>query len=270
MVVFPNAKINVGLNIVSKRKDGFHDIETVFYPLQLSDALEMVPSDEFLFSQSGILVDGPIEKNLIVKAFRLMQQQFNIPNVKIHLHKVIPFGAGLGGGSADAAYTISGLNTLFKLGLDHKQMAALAITLGSDCPFFIYNKPLFAEGKGDVFSDCSIDLSGYHLVLVKPNVHVPTAIAYSNVNPVVPVTKLNDLVDYSIDQWKGEVVNDFEKSVFQEYPLVAAIKDGLYEAGAIYASMSGSGSSVFALFEKEPVGINERFADYFVWTEVLQ
>lgn len=269
MILFPNAKINLGLNILRKRNDGFHDIETVFYALQLSDVLEINQSEQFAFTQTGITIDGELENNLVVKAYRLLQKEFSLGPVNIHLHKVIPFGAGLGGGSSDAAYTLKALNQLFWLNLGPNELQHFALKLGSDCPFFIQNKPVFAEGRGDIFSDTSVSLAGYHLVLVKPNVHVPTAAAYSKVTPMVPEVGLRCLLNENPETWKNKVVNDFEQSVFRLFPEIEIIKEKLYEVGAVYASMSGSGSSVFGIFKEKPENITEEFNQYFIWEEAL-
>lgn len=269
MVLFPNAKINIGLNIIRKRTDGYHDIETLFYPLSLSDILEIVPSDTFGFVQTGITIDGDIRNNLVVKAYELMKLHYNLPGVKIHLHKVIPFGAGLGGGSSDAAFTILGLNSIFSLGLSEKTMVDLAARLGSDCPFFILNRPVIAEGRGEIFTETEFSLKGYHLVLIKPDIHVPTALAYSKVRPSEPEMPLISLLNAEPQSWKDKVINDFEMSVFTEFPAIANIKAQLYQMGAVYASMSGSGSSVFGIFSEKPLLDSVFSKDYFVWTEEL-
>lgn len=269
MILYPNAKINLGLNILEKRPDGFHNIETLFYPLGLSDVLEIIPSDTFEFSQTGIAIDGNIEENLAVKAYRLMEDEYGIGTVKIHLHKIIPFGAGLGGGSADAAFVIKGLNELFELGLSEVKMTELSAQLGSDCPFFILNRPVFAEGRGEIFTEVDFLLNGWSLVLVKPDVHVPTATAYANVKPAFPEKKICDVVKNDIRFWNNELKNDFETSIFSEFSEIEKIKEKLYKEGAIYASMSGSGSSVFGLFKDISEGIEGKFTDCFVWREIL-
>ncbi|MFA9391203.1 MAG: 4-(cytidine 5'-diphospho)-2-C-methyl-D-erythritol kinase [Prolixibacteraceae bacterium] len=270
MILFPNAKINLGLDVLRKRNDGFHDIETVFYPIQLSDVLEINLSEKFAFSQSGISIDGEAENNLVVKAYRLLKNEFNLLPVQIHLHKIIPFGAGLGGGSSDAAFALKGLNQLFHLNLTNKQLEGFASLLGSDCPFFIQNKPIFAEGKGNEFTHTSISLEGYHLALIKPNVHVPTAVAYSNITPVAPVVSLMQRLSKGKENWRNNVVNSFESSVFQFYPEVQSIKETLYEMRALYASMSGSGSSVYGIFNEKPRQIPLALTNYFSWMEELK
>ncbi|MBN2765420.1 MAG: 4-(cytidine 5'-diphospho)-2-C-methyl-D-erythritol kinase [Paludibacteraceae bacterium] len=255
MLSFPNAKINIGLNIIEKRSDGYHNIETIFYPIGLCDVLEVEPSDtcdDYSFSSSGIAIDGDSEQNLILKAYRLLQQDFPLPPVDISLVKQIPFGAGLGGGSADAAYMLKMLNDIAKLDLSDEQLEVYAVKLGADCPVFIRNKPVFATGIGNVFSETDLSLAGYFLVLIKPDIHVSTPEAYSLVVPSKPVKSLRELVKLPVEEWKGVIQNDFEKSVFERYPRIAQIKEKLYMAGALYASMSGSGSSVYALFASEP------------------
>ena len=255
MISFPNAKINIGLNAVEKRHDGYHNLETVFYPVKLRDALEIVKSDKTVFSASGIPIDGDQETNLVMKAYRLLQADFDLSPVKIHLHKVIPFGAGLGGGSADAAFALKMLNDMFRLGLSTGEIESYASRLGADCPFFMQNKPTFAYGIGDQFKEVKLDLSEYEIVIVKPPFSVSTAEAYRNIQPRKPDFDLKGIADLSIDQWKLVVKNDFEESVFPAYPEVKNIKQNLYEAGAVYASMSGSGSAVFGIFRHLPVNL---------------
>lgn len=266
MVTFPNAKINIGLNITRRREDGYHDLETLFYPIGLCDVLEIVPSDNdtTTLNISGIDIVGDVEKNLVMKAYRLLQSQYNLPAVNIHLHKVIPFGAGLGGGSADAAYTLRTLRDMFALPLSDDDLAAMASKLGADCPFFIYNKPLIATGIGDCFSSVDFSLKGKHILLVKPPISVATAEAYAHVTPQQPETPLGEKLAQPIEAWRDTIVNDFEKSIFPAHPRIAAIKQRMYDMGATYASMSGSGSSVFGIFDKpcDPAGL---FGDCFVW-----
>jgi 4-diphosphocytidyl-2-C-methyl-D-erythritol kinase len=252
MICFPNAKINLGLNIVAKRPDGYHDIETVFYPIQLCDALEVVPakSGQSAFVQTGIPVDGKPENNLVVKALNLLKKEFDLPETDIYLRKHIPFGAGLGGGSADAAFMLKLLNDFAGLHLSTAQLEEYAAQIGADCPFFIRNKPVFAEGRGNVFSPATVSLKGYYLALVKPDISVSTKEAYSLVKPKRPDFPLKNIIQLPVNEWKEKLVNDFESSVFALYPEIAAIKQKLYDQGAVYASMSGSGSSVYGIFEK--------------------
>ena len=239
----------MGLHIVSKRADGYHELETIFYPIDWCDVLEIVPSDEQQFTSSGLAIPG--KGNLCLDAYHLLKADFDISAVHIHLHKVIPIGAGLGGGSSDAAFTLKGLNELFDLKLSNEQLQAYAVQLGADCPFFVENKPMLATGIGEVLSPIELDLSNYHLAIVKPDIHVSTAEAYSSVVPNQPTHSLADLIRQPIVDW--QVQNDFEKSVFAQYPEVEKLKQSLYEKGAVYAAMSGSGSAVFGLFKELPL-----------------
>jgi 4-diphosphocytidyl-2-C-methyl-D-erythritol kinase len=251
MISFPNAKINLGLNIVERRPDGYHNLETVFYPIGLNDVLEIVPAhgSESTLTTYGNPVDCPVEKNLVMKALRLMQQHYEVPDVDIYLYKHIPDGAGLGGGSSDASNTMLMLNELFNLDVTKEELARLAASLGADCPFFIYNQPMMATGIGDKLKPIEVKLSGFYLYLVKPNVSVPTKVAYSRVTPAPSTTDLVEDVTTSVSQWRGVVKNDFEPSVFAAYPELAFIKTAIEQTGALYASMSGSGSSIFGFFD---------------------
>lgn len=255
MISFPNAKINIGLNVVSKRADGYHNLETVFYPVKLADALELVESEKNGFSASGIQIDGAPENNLVVKAYKVLQQKFDLPPVHLHLHKIIPFGAGLGGGSADAAFTLKMLNEYFSLDLNEDQLEKYAANLGADCPFFIRNKPTFAHGIGDQFKPIELDLSSYEIVLLKPECSVSTADAYRNIVPRKSEFNLQKIAQLPIEEWKNQIQNDFEKSVFPHYPQIESLKNLLYERGALYASMSGSGSAVYGIFRHSPVDL---------------
>lgn len=251
MITFPNAKINLGLNIVERRPDGYHNLETVFYPIMgLTDVLEIVPATTTRLHCYGRTVDCAEEKNLVMKACRLMQREAGAPEVDMHLYKHIPDGAGLGGGSSDAAHAMLMLNQMFGLGIGRERLAQMAATLGADCPFFIYNKPVMATGIGDVFSPASVGLGGYTLLLVKPEVSVPTAVAYSRVSPQPSQSRLTQQLSLPVEQWQAAGVrNQFEPSVFAAYPQLAAIKSELARSGALYASMSGSGSSIFGIFD---------------------
>lgn len=251
MISFPNAKINLGLNIVERRSDGYHNLETVFYPIGLTDVLEIVPAkgDESTLTTYGNPVDCPVEKNLVMKALQLMQKHYEVPEVDIYLYKHIPDGAGLGGGSSDASSTMLMLNEMFNLNVEKDQLARLASTLGADCPFFIYNQPMMATGIGDVLAPIDVSLKGLYLFLVKPAVSVPTKVAYSRVTPAPSTSSLEKDVMKSVDQWSRVVKNDFEPSVFAAFPELAAIKSDIENGGAIYASMSGSGSSIFGIFD---------------------
>ncbi len=253
MICFPNAKINLGLAIVSKRLDGYHNIETVFYPIRLRDALEIVPAsgEKGIFKQSGIPVDGKPEDNLVIKAYNLLKEKYTIPEIDIYLRKNIPFGAGLGGGSADAAFMLKLVNEFAYLSLPESELENYASRLGADCPFFIRNKPVFASGTGSDFREISLSLKGYRLILVKPPVHVSTKDAYGGVTPKIPEYSISEIIQYPVEEWKDHLVNDFEPSVFNRFPTIQTIKQKLYDFGAVYASMSGSGSSVFGLFKEE-------------------
>ncbi len=251
MIVFPNAKINIGLNIVKRRYDGYHNLETVFYPIKINDALEVVVSDKLRFTSSGNSIPGNPADNLCLKAYHLIKKDFDLPPVNIHLHKNIPIGAGLGGGSADAGFFIKALNEVCQLGLSVETMQNYARQLGADCAFFIDNKPVFAFEKGDQFEPIELNLDAYHIILVMPPIHVSTTEAYSGVHPKPITHDLKITLKLPAEQWKGLVKNDFENSVFQHHPQILSVKEALYKAGAIYASMSGSGASVFGIFSKK-------------------
>lgn len=252
MVVFPNAKINLGLNVVSRRADGFHDIVSCFYPLPVHDVLEILESksSKSSFRSTGISIPGREADNLCMKAYQLLRKDYQLPHVDMHLHKIIPIGAGLGGGSSDAAFALQVLNEMFQLFLDGTVLEEYASRLGSDCPFFIRNKPVLAFERGDVFGSVDVDLSGKKLVLLYPDVHVSTAEAYSRVSPASPERSVKEILENEpIEAWRTLLVNDFEQSIFALYPQVAQLKEQLYQEGAQYASMSGSGSAVFGIFE---------------------
>jgi len=254
MIVFPNCKINLGLHICNKREDGFHNIETVFYPVALHDALEIItsPAAGIEFSSTGLPVAGSAVDNICVKAFHLLQKDFpQLPNIKMHLHKAIPMGAGLGGGSADGAFTLQLLNTKFNLHLSTEQLLGYAAQLGSDCPFFIINKPSYATGRGEILEAIDIDLSAYKIAIINPGIHVNTGWAFGQLTPAIPVKNIRDILAQPPATWKDTLVNDFEGPVFAAHPQIKGVKDALYATGAIYAAMSGSGSTVFGLFEKE-------------------
>ena len=252
MIIFPNAKINIGLNVINRRDDGYHNLETIFYPIKINDVLEVIEADELSLESAGLEIPGRLEDNLCVKGYHLLKKDFDLPPVKIFLYKHIPIGAGLGGGSADAAFFIRLLNQKFGLGLTDEQMIGYARALGADCAFFIKNKPVFATGIGDELELIDLDLSKYKIVLVKPPVHVSTGEAYRGVKPSVPELCLTELIRSPVSEWKNRVKNDFEESVFKNHPAIRGAKATLYQAGAIYASMSGSGASVFGIFEEKP------------------
>ncbi len=269
MLIYPNAKINIGLNVVERRPDGYHNLETVFYPINLQDALELqtiegeAPECGYKLKVSGTILDGSPDDNLVVKAYKLLKKEFDFPAQKIHLYKHIPVGAGLGGGSSDAANMIKMLNEKFSLGLTDERMENYAVQIGADCPFFIKNKPVFATGIGNEFTPLDLSLTGKTLVLVKPDIFVSTRDAYALVEPQKPAAPLTELLKQPLEQWKDNVVNDFERSVFVRYPEIAAIKDKLYDLGAVYASMSGSGSAVYGIFNESIEYADEAFSGYF-------
>lgn len=272
MVSFSNAKINLGLNIVSRRSDGYHNIETVFYPIQMKDALEIIPTQKvgndqpvYQFFQSGIEVKGNPEDNLIIKALRLVKEMRGVPPIDIHLLKTIPFGAGLGGGSSNAAVMLKALNQRFDLQLSRETLLEMALQIGADCSFFIDNHPAFATGIGEQMEQVELNLDDYHFLLIKPDVSVNTAWAYSMIQPQQPKVSLQEIIKQPITEWKELMHNDFEAPIFQQHPVIKEIKEELYQMGAIYASMSGSGSSVYAFFN-EPPQDNPAFKDFFCWS----
>ena len=274
MITYPNAKINLGLNITEKRPDGYHNLETVFYPINLQDALEvkiLEGQEEYALKTSGTPIEGEPENNLVVKAYRLMKQDFpDMPAIDIHMYKHIPTGAGLGGGSADAAFMLKLLNEKFKLNLDDNQLEEYAAKLGADCAFFIRNKPVFASGIGNIFEPIKLSLQGYYLVLVKPDIFVSTKDAFAHIKPQTPKQSLKEIIRMPVETWRATMKNDFEESVFQKFPEIAAIKDKLYDMGAIYASMSGSGSSVFGIFREQVEFVDEIFNGCFVRQRALE
>lgn len=269
MICFPNAKINLGLNVVRKRPDGYHDIETLFYPIPIKDALEITETKADSFTQSGIKVDIPEEKNLVMRALHALKAGHNLPPLQVGLLKTIPFGAGLGGGSSDAAFMLKLVNAFCRLHLSDDELEKIASTLGADCAFFIRNTPVFASGIGNIFTPVKLSLQGWYLVLVKPDITVSTSEAYAQVKPAEPEVSLREIVQKPIETWREWMVNDFEQSVFPKFPAIGAIKHKLYEAGAVYASMSGSGSSVYGLF-RNPTHLKPSFPDSFVWEGALE
>ncbi len=268
MISFPNAKINLGLNIVSKREDGYHNLETVFYPLMIRDALEIIISEnkQDSFIESGIKTGVSADSNLVMKALKLMRNSYEIPPLQVFLLKKIPFGAGIGGGSADAAFMLRLLNDKFELGVSDEELAGLARQLGADCPFFIYNKPLFASGIGEVFDEVELSLDNFYFVLVKPDIHVSTKDAFALVKPQQPDISLKDIIKMPVARWKNIMENDFEKSIFSKFPEVEKVKEKLYDLGTVYASMSGSGSSVYGIFDKK-TDIKHHFDNCYIWQQ---
>jgi 4-diphosphocytidyl-2-C-methyl-D-erythritol kinase len=276
MKVYANAKINIGLNIVEKRADNYHNIESLFYPVHfLYDDLEILPSHALekghaVLTDAGIQTEADQNNNLVMKAFHKLSGLFEIPGSEIRLIKNIPVGAGLGGGSSDAAFTIKVLNELYDLHLSDFQMEAILAELGADCPFFVKNAPVFATGTGNVFTQFDAVLKSKWLLLVKPDIHVSTKMAYAGVVPAKPVRNLMQDLTLALNQWKDLVKNDFEVSVFQQFPLIGQLKDSMYENRAIYASMSGSGSSVYGIFEQDPVELLKTFENYQAFSGQLQ
>lgn len=256
MIVFPNAKINLGLRITSKREDGYHNLDTVFYPVPLKDVLEIItnpnPSGkEVEFTSSGLLIPGSYSTNLCVKAYQLMKGKFpDLPSIQMHLHKNIPMGAGLGGGSSDGAFVLSLLNEKYKLNLSETELISLALQLGSDCPFFIKNSPVHATGRGEIMQPTPVDLSNKKIVLVLPGIHINTALAFKDCPIQSDVQPCNEITSQPIENWKENLVNDFEQTVFKAYPELKAIKEQLYASGAIYASMTGTGSTIYGIYDK--------------------
>lgn len=270
MILFPNCKINLGLRILAKRADGYHDLETLMYPVRgLGDAVEIIPSEGegVRFSASGLLVDAPMEKNLCVRAYDALRRRYPVGGVRIHLHKVVPMGAGLGGGSADAAYVIRGLSDLFGLDMDIAEMESIASEIGSDTAFFVSGRPALATGRGEVLTPVDFSLHGYRLVIVKPPFGVSTAQAYSQVKPSSVSGPLMDLLRQPLSTWRGRVLNDFELSVFAQFPRLEALKTMLYASGALYAAMSGSGSALFGLFPGGERVVLPDLTDAFIYQE---
>ena len=265
MVAFPGCKINLGLHILRRRPDGYHDIDTGFYPVPWSDFLEFLPARELTFTCSGLDIPGERTDNLCLRAYRLLKQDHGLPPVQGHLHKLVPMGAGLGGGSADAAHTLRLLNAIFSLSLTPAQLADYARRLGSDCSYFLMNQPARGTGRGDILEPLSIDLRGLYLVVVTPPVHVSTAVAYAGVEPKVPDEPLHITLARPVQEWKMMLRNDFESTVFSRYPQLAEVKDRLYNQGAVYASLSGSGSSLYGLFPSV-VSRESMFADMPGWS----
>lgn len=267
MICFPNAKINLGLHITGKRSDGYHTIETIFYPIPLKDALEAVKSKETSFIQTGIKLASLPEDNLVMKAYTLMSQKYNIPPLNIYLKKAIPSGAGLGGGSADAAFMLKLLNELCEYNIPESKLEKMAASIGADCPFFIRNKPVIATGIGNLFKPLDLSLKGYTICVVQPPVMVSTKEAYSKIVPKKPAFSLSKLPSLPIHEWKNVLVNDFEPNIFKKHPVIGEIKNKLYTMGAEYAAMSGSGSAVYGIFKNT---ISPKFADCFVWKGTLK
>lgn len=267
MITFPHAKINIGLQVTERRPDGYHNLDTVFYPIPIQDALEVVVAEDADYDCrlhiSGITIEGEMDNNLVVRAYRLLACDYTLPSVDIYLHKHIPTGAGLGGGSADASFMLRLLNDMFELGIATEQLESYATKLGADCPFFITSKPVYATGIGNEFHPIELDLSGWYIVVVKPDVFVSTKEAYSMVKPEKPEVTLDEKIVHPITEWRETISNDFEKGIFALHPELAEIKEKLYALGAKYAAMSGSGSALFGLFEAPVEEIEKQFEGYF-------
>jgi len=272
MVIFPKAKINIGLRITGKRSDGFHNLETIFYPVYLCDAIEFIvpeqPLKSDIFQVTGVLSDSGFANNLVMMAVIKIREVSKIPFLRIHLHKAIPVGAGLGGGSSDAATMLKSLNRHFDLGISNEKLKAISLELGSDCPFFLESNPAYAEGRGELLTHVQSLTEGLHLLMINPGIHVNTREAYSYCTPKQPDTNLTDLYNLDISQWKNLIINDFEEFIFSKYPQIALIKMKMYEMGAVYSSMSGSGSTVYGIFYNKPE-IPDSLRNQVIYSDIL-
>ena len=277
MITFPVAKINLGLNVVEKRADGYHNLQTVFYPVPIMDALEIVPMSDGFPSDvdcdlkvTNITIEGDEQRNLVVRAYQLLKADYpELPRVHAHLWKGIPTQAGMGGGSSDCGYMIRLLNETFDMGLSSEQMQQYAARLGADCAFFIESRACYAEGIGERLQPIDLDLSGWHIGVVRPDIPVPTKEAFSRIHPHYPALNCRDVVKQPVETWRDRLTNDFEESVFALHPEIGAVKEQLYKMGATYAAMSGSGSALFGLFKDEPDGLRQAFPDMFTFSGVL-
>ncbi|SDM34433.1 4-diphosphocytidyl-2-C-methyl-D-erythritol kinase [Catalinimonas alkaloidigena] len=269
MISFPNAKINLGLHVVRRRPDGFHDLTTGFYPIPWTDALEILPAEALHFSQSGLPIPGDPAQNLCLRAYRLLSDLRSLPPVQMHLHKVVPTGAGLGGGSADATFALKMLNDQFALQLTVEELERCAAQLGSDCAIFVRNQPMLAEGRGELLTPCAVDLKGWYIAVVHPGFAIATPEAFRAIQPAEPERPLSEVLAQPVETWRENLHNDFEAALFPAYPVLATLKNQLYEAGAVYAAMSGSGSAVFGLFRALP-DLKQSFSEsYTLWQGVL-
>lgn len=272
MVVFPKAKINLGLHITGKRSDGYHDIETLFYLTGLSDALEFVISDNAagkdILSTTGINTGGTTEDNLVIKAIRKLREKYTFPYLKIHLHKTIPVGAGLGGGSSDSTCFLKAINRYFELKISEQELKNVALELGSDCPFFIEGVPSFASGRGEILSPAPNVLSGYYMVILNPGVSINTREAYQNCKPVKPPSSLPEIIAHPITEWKALITNDFEDFAIKKYSIIGKFKKELYDSGALFGLMSGSGSSVYGIFPSKP-NLPSDLLKFVIWEGFL-
>jgi 4-diphosphocytidyl-2-C-methyl-D-erythritol kinase len=272
MVVFPNAKINIGLRITGKRGDGYHNIETIFYPIRISDALEFIVPDQKInkdiLKVTGVDTGSEPDDNMVIKVLLMLRRNNSFPFLKIHLHKVIPAGAGLGGGSSDAVCMLKVVNRYFKLNIDNPALKSISLELGSDCPFFVDGFPSLAAGRGEILTPVRQSLSGYYMVLLNPGVGISTREAYQNCWPQVPSTRLVELIDLPVTEWKGLIVNDFEDFAFKKHPVIGDLKEELYNSKAIFSLMSGSGSSVYGIFSEKPK-LPENLIKFMIWEGFL-
>jgi 4-diphosphocytidyl-2-C-methyl-D-erythritol kinase len=254
MLLFSNCKINIGLRITAKRMDGFHDLESIFYPVPWYDVLEIIESDQTGISITGINIPGEISNNLCLRAWKMLREDFPLlPCVQIHLHKTIPTGAGLGGGSSNGAFMLKALNTKFNLGLNSEELSAYALRLGSDCPFFITNQPAVARGRGEILQPINLSLQGYYLVLANPGIHVATGWAFEQLSPAIPKKPIEELCGLPVSEWeRAGIKNDFESPVFKQHPIISALRLAMVEKGALFAAMTGTGSTCFGIFAKDP------------------
>ncbi|MCE2733732.1 MAG: 4-(cytidine 5'-diphospho)-2-C-methyl-D-erythritol kinase [Cyclobacteriaceae bacterium] len=252
MVVFPHCKINLGLHVLYKRADGYHELDTCFYPITFHDLLEVLPAKNFSVTLTGLSIPGNKTDNICVMAYRLLQQEYQLPNISIHLHKEVPIGAGLGGGSSDGVFTLKALNTIFNLGITPEKMLHYASQLGSDCAFFCQDNPMIGRGRGELLSPVSVSLKHFYLILLKPPIHISTKTAFAGLKPKERKVSIEKIVtQVPVDKWKDHLSNDFEESIFKLYPEIEACKTKLYDHGAVYASMTGSGAGVYGLFNNE-------------------
>lgn len=277
MITYPIAKINLGLNVIEKRADGYHNLETVFYPVPICDALEVMPMSEGFPSDvdcdlkvTNIPIAGDEQRNLVVRAYQLLKQDFpTLPRLHVHLWKGIPTQAGMGGGSSDCAYMIRILNDMFSLGLSKEQMARYATRLGADCPFFIYSTPCYAEGIGEKLVPIAVDLKGWYIAVVRPDIPVSTKEAFSLIRPHRPAHNCREVMTQPVETWRELLTNDFEESVFALHPEIGQVKEKLYKMGATYAAMTGSGSALFGLFKESPGSLSDAFPELFTWSSIL-